>query len=37
LTVSKVDGGALSDKVALVDRVSIGEVSSAHWQKAMFV
>jgi hypothetical protein len=31
LTVSEVDGGALSEEVALADRVSIGKVSSADW------
>jgi hypothetical protein len=37
LTVSKVNGGAPSNKVALVDRASVGKVSLADWQKAMFV
>jgi hypothetical protein len=37
LTVSKVNGGALNDKVALVDRASVSKVSSANWQEALFV
>jgi hypothetical protein len=37
LTVSKVDGGAPSNEIALVDRVSIGEVLLANQQKALFV
>jgi hypothetical protein len=36
LTVSKADGGAPSDKVALAERASIGKLSLANWQKAMF-
>jgi hypothetical protein len=37
LTVGEVDGGAPSDEIALADRASVGEVSSADWQKALFV
>jgi hypothetical protein len=37
LTVSKVDGGALSDKVASVDRASVSKVSLADRQEALFV
>jgi hypothetical protein len=37
LTVGKANGGALSDKVALAERASIGKLSLADWQKAMFV
>jgi hypothetical protein len=37
LTVGKVDGGVLSDKVASADRASIGEVPLAGWQKVLFV
>jgi hypothetical protein len=37
LTVSKGDGGAPSNEVALVERVSVSEVLSADWRKATFV
>jgi hypothetical protein len=37
LTVSKVNGGVPSNKVALADRASVGEVSLANWQKVLFV
>jgi hypothetical protein len=37
LTVSKVNGGVLSDKVASAERVSVSEVLSANQQKVTFV
>jgi hypothetical protein len=37
LTVSKADGGVLSNQVALVERASVGKLSLANQQKAMFV
>jgi hypothetical protein len=37
LMVGEVDGGAPSNEVASVDRVSVSEVLSANWQKALFV
>jgi hypothetical protein len=37
LTVGKADGGALSDKVALVERVSVGKLLLANQRKVMFV
>jgi hypothetical protein len=37
LTVSKFNGGVPSNEVALADRVSISQVSSANWKKALFV
>jgi hypothetical protein len=36
LMVSKANGEVLSDKVALVERASIGKWLLANWQKAMF-
>jgi hypothetical protein len=35
--VGKVNGGVLSNEIALADRASVGEVSSADQQKALFV
>jgi hypothetical protein len=37
LMVSKVNGEVPSDKVALVDRASVGQVSLANQQKVLFV
>jgi hypothetical protein len=37
LTVGKVNGGVLSNKVASADRASVGEVLLADWQKVLFV
>jgi hypothetical protein len=37
LTVGKVNGGVLSDKVASAERVNFGKVLLADWQKATFV
>jgi hypothetical protein len=37
LTVSKVDGGAPSDNIALADRASVSKVLSADRRKALFV
>jgi hypothetical protein len=37
LTVSEVNGGVPSDKVALADRASVSKVLSADQRKAMFV
>jgi hypothetical protein len=37
LMVGKVNGGALSNKIASADRASVSEVSLADWQKVLFV
>jgi hypothetical protein len=37
LMVGKVNGGAPSDKIASADRMSVGKVSLADRQKALFV
>jgi hypothetical protein len=36
LTVGEVDGGALSNNIALADRASVGKVSSADRRKVLF-